>query len=457
MWFNEAIEHKEEIDINPFTKELNFLKKEIQESGIIHKEKINDKINSKKEFKNFLLERWLGDFDRSLPFGRYLRVLRYENSIKEISKTHWVPSYVPFVLAMIESQWNPWSINLNDGWAWILHFQADVARQYGLRVFTDLPQYKEWKVSEKIKQINPKTGKKRNKSQIYAEHARIFRELWVWENKLSIAELEELDERFNSTKCINAACKYLKIIKTNNVDKNYTTNTSDKSRDKYKNDEIKFKRTLTANWFNKWPTNFTKNFESWSHVSSYIKNLEYYENYEKRLNTLLAKWLTWDEILEKLEFPFTKVEIQNGDKWRTYYKYEWPSTDENIISQVFDKWDKKHNKDKYKNTGKLNVLKLKNWWIIIKAKSEKTPKKPDLEKVDSKWPFEYLNKSSDNKYNVYSYNIKNWWNYWWVLKQFQKNWWKIDWTLVTNEDWDEYDKTKYFSKWSKVYVKEKID
>ena len=132
MVFSENLNQNKEIDIDidikSFTNELNFLKKETQTNSINHKEKLKDKINSKEEFKDFLLEKWLNEFDRSLPFGRYLRVLRYEDTIKKHAKTYWIPYENVFVLTMIESQWNPASINENDGWAGIVHFQPDSKR-----------------------------------------------------------------------------------------------------------------------------------------------------------------------------------------------------------------------------------------------------------------------------------------------------------------------------------------
>ncbi len=448
---NINIEKENNIDFNSFKNELNLLQKNIIKND--NKEKINFKINSKTEFKNFLIETDLKDFDRAKPFGRYLRVLRYENKFKHFSKKHWIPSEYIFALAMIESQWNPASINLNDWGAWILHFQPDVARQYWLRVFTDLPKYKKYKVSTMKKQINPKTNKNRELSEIYAKHAKTLRWLWVWENKLSMSKLEALDERFNSDKCINAACKYMKIIRTKYVNRRYKDKTSNKSRNKYKQNEEDFKWILTANWFNKWPYRFTNNFEEGSHVSNFIINKKYLDDYNQRLENLLSKWLTWNEILEKLEYPISKTTMKNPEKERTYYKYDWPSTNKDSISNIFDNRDKKHNQNKYKNTGKLNIFKAKSWSFIIKAK---TTNIIEINTNQNKGPFTYERISNDKEYKIYSYIIKNGGNYWWVLKQFQKKWWKLQWTLVTDSIWTNLSRTQQIKKNTKVYIKESI-
>ncbi|HKL44198.1 MAG TPA: hypothetical protein VJ892_02890 [Candidatus Absconditabacterales bacterium] len=459
MVFSENLNQNKEIDIDidikSFTNELNFLKKETQTNSINHKEKLKDKINSKEEFKDFLLEKGLNEFDRSLPFGRYLRVLRYEDTIKKHAKTYGIPYENVFVLTMIESQGNPASINENDGGAGIVHFQPDVAREYGLKVFTDNEKYKK----RSFKRLKKKG---RTKEEIYTKHAKILKGI-LNDSEKGMPELEKIDERFNYDKCFEATCKYLKKIKNHYVEGSYESATSDKSRNEYKTNETNFKWMLALNGFNKGPSRFTVNFENGSHMTNIRNNKEYMENYEERLEKLLKQGLTGDEILEKLEFPFKKTKIKDPENLRTYYKYEGPSTNKDTISQVFDKRDKKHNNNKYKNTGELNVLKIKGGGIIIKAKSEnmKTTESKEITKnketPKDKGPFKYLNKSKDQKYNVYSYTIQSGGNYGGVLNQFQKNGGKIISTKVTNEKGEEYNKTKNFGKGTKVYIKEIIN
>lgn len=359
---------------------------------------------------------------------------------------------------MIESQWNPWSINRYDWWAWILHFQADVAREYWLRVFTDLPQYKQYRVSVLRKKINPKTWKKRTLWQIYKKHAEILKSKWIDDNQMSINELEKFDERFNADKCINAACKYIKIIRKKYVDQYYEQKTKHKSRNKYKKNEEDFKRILSANWFNKWPSRFTVNFEEWSHISNFIENKEYLENYESRLKELLKQWLTWDQILEQLQYPFYNSTISNPEEWWEYFKYNWINTTQDKISSDFDDRDSTYENNKYKNTWYANIIKEWNQ-IYIKAKSNQ---KSEInykykETSKNKGPFEYIRISNNKKYKVYSYTIKNWWNYGWVLKQFSKNNWTIEWSIVTDQNWKEYPRNKEFQKGEIIYIKEKIN
>jgi hypothetical protein len=67
-----------------------------------------------------------------------------------------------------------------------------------------------------------------------------------------MTELENLDERFNITKCIEMTAKYLHQIKKNNVDKQKDNVCADISRNVYKNDPVfDFSRMLALNGFNK--------------------------------------------------------------------------------------------------------------------------------------------------------------------------------------------------------------
>lgn len=85
MQFNEYLDssEKENINLSNFQKDLNdletqiFLKQEKEKNEILSK-----KISNKEEFKKFLKIKTLNNFDRKKPFGRYLRVLRYENKFK---------------------------------------------------------------------------------------------------------------------------------------------------------------------------------------------------------------------------------------------------------------------------------------------------------------------------------------------------------------------------------------
>jgi hypothetical protein len=77
-----------------------------------------------------------------------------------------------------------------------------------------------------------------------------------------------------------------------------------------------------------------------------------------------------------------------------------------------------------------------------------------IKKEIKQW-FDFIRKSSDNKYNIYSYVIKKWWSSWAVLKQFVKQNHKHSskWIIVTDRNGKEY-KDIYFYPGTKVYLRE---
>jgi hypothetical protein len=67
----------------------------------------------------------------------------------------------------------------------------------------------------------------------------------------SMSALEKLDDRFHTSKCIDATAKYLRKIR-NYVDGHKDAACKDASRDVYKKDKsFDFDRMLTLNGFNK--------------------------------------------------------------------------------------------------------------------------------------------------------------------------------------------------------------
>jgi len=430
FWDQFTQQEQQEQQESLFSNELNSLKTEINNN------------NSPIIFK------WVEQFSSNEDIWVYFRVERYDKDINKYAQKYWIPSKYLFALTTTESKWNPTSINATDSWAGIIHFQPDVAKQYWLRVFTDTEPYKKYAVDLMKTQINKKTWKKRKKAEIYAKHAKILK--WVLKIKWK-ASLWAFDERFNHEKCLDAACKYLKYIRENYVDKYYNKHTSHVSWDKYKTNEEDFKRKLTLNGFNKWPLNFAKRFESWTHVANinkHIKNKEYYDN-----KILILKNRGFDQkgIIEKLEYPFFPVKMKNWDESREYFKYEWESLNKDTISINFDNRDREYKSNLYKNTGTNNITKIWNKTYIKAKKISKS----NIE-ADNKNPFKHIRISNDWKYNIYSYTIKNGWNYWWVLNQFLKNNWTLEGTIVTNDKWNEFPKNQSFKKNEKVYIKEKI-
>ena len=115
-----------------------------------------------------------------------------------------------------------------------------------------------------------------------------------------------------------------------------------------------------------------------------------------------------------------------------------------------------------------NLSDLKVWTSLSWLRAEVSDrfnfrgklKKRDTEKAgwnveSNKWTFEYKNESKDKEYDVYVYTVKKWWKPKDVIKQAVKQGLakKKEWILITNQDWEPYEKKHKFSAWDQVYVK----
>ncbi len=250
------------------------------------------------EFWNFLETQDLTAIDRSTTLWRYVRVARYVDHIQASAEQYHIPFEYLFALIMVESQGNTASINEADGWAWFIHFQPDVAKEYGLKVFTDNAKYKQYDYTTMRK-------KWIKQADIYKKHGEVLEGLM---NK-SMAELEQLDERFHTSKCIDATAKYLAKIKKQ-VDKNKDAACNHPSWDVHKNNTIyDLDRMLTLNGFNKWfgydkkikQYRFTLNFETWTHVKNIKNNLSDMRAYDEYVKNMIRQGKSNEEILQGLQ------------------------------------------------------------------------------------------------------------------------------------------------------------
>lgn len=261
---------------------------------------INDSLLQTKyvEFWNFLETQDLTVINRSTTLWRYVRVARYIDHIQTSANQYGIPFEYLFALIMVESQGNTASINENDGWAGFIHFQPDVAKEYGMKIFTDNKKYKQYDFGTMQKQ-----GK--SKKEIYTKHGEILQ----WLMNKSMWELEQLDDRFHTSKCIDATAKYLAKIKKQ-VDKNKNSACIDPSRNVYKNDTVyNFDRILTLNGFNKWfgydkklkQYRFTIWFEGGSHVRNLKSNLSDMRAYDTYVKNMIRQGKSNEEIFKGLQ------------------------------------------------------------------------------------------------------------------------------------------------------------
>ena len=244
------------------------------------------------EFGHFLKKQSLWKIDKSTTLWRYVRIMRYRDQIEAAAKEYDIPFEYFFALIMVESEGNTASINETDGWAGFIHFQPDVAKQFGLKVFTDDPKYKQYDVATMKKQW-------KTLHEIYKIHGKLLKN--IIKNKW-MAELEKLDGRFNIWDCIEITAKYLHQIKENNVDKHKDETCKDASWNVYKNDTIfDFDWMLALNGFNKWPTHFDVNFKKGNHVKNIKMNLTDMRKYEIYVKNMIHQGKSDQEIFDGLQ------------------------------------------------------------------------------------------------------------------------------------------------------------
>lgn len=75
------------------------------------------------------------------------------------------------------------------------------------------------------------------------------------------------------------------------------------------------------------------------------------------------------------------------------------------------------------------------------------------EDINNPWHVTYLRESNDWKYNIYSYELVQWGNKWWIKNKYINQIWPwVEWTLFTDAWWREINKNR-FNAWEIVYLK----
>jgi len=189
-------------------------------------------------------------------------------------------------------------------------------------------------------------------------------------------------------------------------------------------------------------------------------------------------WARWNRADMNNTNNIEDLIIKNSDyEWENYikdFKYHRISVKNDTAYKVYSYTIKNH----WNRRQILNVF-AKNGWdkedaLVTDAKGieydenidhQKWTKVYIKEKIKHKeywedFEYEWLEEINDKYFHKYSYTIKEWWNYGWVLKQFETNWGKLDWTKVYMLDnYDnlvELDRKSRYMKWIKVFVLEEI-
>lgn len=189
-------------------------------------------------------------------------------------------------------------------------------------------------------------------------------------------------------------------------------------------------------------------------------------------------WAKWGKAdmnntnnLEELIIKNNDYEWEKHIKDFTYHRTSFDKENE-ILYEIYSYIIKNHgNKEQI-----LNVFE-KNWWnkegaLVTDASWKEYNKDIDHKqwtkvyikekiKIDNKnyWDdfiYSWVEEINDKYYQKYSYTIKKWWNYWWVLKQFQNNWWDIEWvkayTIDNNWNLQELDKKTRYTEWTEIFL-----
>lgn len=169
---------------------------------------------------------------------------------------------------------------------------------------------------------------------------------------------------------------------------------------------------------------------------------------------------------------------QDWEKWNMYYAFsETKKTETDLLYELYieEKSDKTVEENKkalekikkeYEKEYKDNKISNDYLYCVLSVIDEELTSlewdsdvlKSEIKEEQEPWIFTFENYSKDKKYKVYSYIIVVWGNPWGVINQFQKQSENKDVNklLIVDIDGNEYSKDKTFSKWEKVYLKERI-
>ena len=209
----------------------------------------------------------------------------------------------------------------------------------------------------------------------------------------------------------------MNYIKTDFVDNTKYTNSKNKAltQNKYasyrKDYDIEW--LLAANWYNKWPSNFLREFTDWSHIRLITSNIEAKRTYDAQIALMLWKWFSWDEIMQQLITGkiIAKKEIKKD-----------VTTDKNIPVITEKKVQKKQ------------IIETKEW-------------------LQTPWTFIELPKNSQGM-RVRKYIVKSWWTAWRIKELFYSNVKDTNISIVNADATIKYLPNQKFWAWDEVYVVE---
>jgi hypothetical protein len=285
-------EEKEETNIQKPKRIENFKWKTFTVKHEYKKENLSEiEMQDKKDnFSNFLESNGVWWFNRVSPEWRFLRAFRFADKINKYAEQYNIPSIYLFTLVTIESYGDPLSYNSwLDWWCWILHFQPWTAKEMWLKIYSQKNAFKNYDSS----------------------NTWISYKSWKWLLKLikktwnNYSKLSKYDDRFDIDKCLNAGAAYLKRI----------YNLNNKISKKFQNSTKHQKFMLILNWFNKWPKNIFKRFETWSHMKNVRDFLKSNNKFDLKLEEWIKLWLSQAKLLQFITWNSMivkkKTKIQN--------------------------------------------------------------------------------------------------------------------------------------------------
>lgn len=319
-------------------------------------------VAEKKWFAEYLLSRpnWVQEIDRDTPLGKYLRTMRFYNTLDRVSQDKQSPVHVQWLIALVmqESKWDPLSRNLknwwwSDGGAWLLHTQPDTGkRNLWLSLYSD----QEWMFKKPVKVWSYVARSYKDCDYDYLTKTKKFSHVdaykihgaWLVQLKedmnRSYAKLSQLDDRFNDAKNITATIQYFTKAKD-----------SIQARANHFHKDISPSQIemYILNSFNKW---YGRQYYSskqktmiyqisprfgdhWSHMSNLKANFQNYEKYNKILEQWLRQWLSYPQLYAKIVWP--EITTKSSTKPKVQ---QWDSSDVTTVEQqitTIKHWEQK--------------------------------------------------------------------------------------------------------------------
>lgn len=376
----------------------------------------------KADFWRYLESIKLQQYDKDTEFGKYVRSMRRYRDIQNILKTNQSPIGAKYLMLwlMQESLWDPTSIAY-DWWAGVIHFQPDVAEiEYWLNIFTDQKEYKKFKIRAQRPWESQK--KYRNyKQEMYKLHWKTL-ETILNKYNYNLSDLENIDDRFHTWKCLQAWIKLLEknyeFAKDFNFSKNGKSKEHQLNMAYAKENGLDIRQLYALNGYNKGRGSFMRNFRWsanlwWNHITHIMRHNKYYKVYDAYLEKGIIKWLNDQALLDYIQTEASK--------------------------DLSDVAQKQSSED-------------------ISDRKESINFSLDLSKIGKKDPnhLQFVRESTDKQYSVYTYKIIYWAGVEWIKDAVSKQL-KVpsDTILVTDSSGKEYKYNMWFMRGSEVFVKVK--